>query len=133
MLFSFVCNLIGFVTLAGKQNHRAGCGKAQCRPDGFPAVGHADGLCPAGRGEAGAYFRHYVFRFLAAAVVCAHYDSVSILFGHRRHLGPFAAVAVASAAEQANQFPSGFNFAQGFKNVLQGIRGMGVVDNHRLR
>ena len=95
--------LIGFVTLARKQDGRPFLGGKYGGADGLPAVGDADCLHPGLGAEACLDLLDDVLGLLGAAVVGGDDDSVGEFLADCGHLRPLGPVPVASATEEAYQ------------------------------
>ena len=69
-----------------------------------------------------------MIRLLRARVIRCNNRHIRKPRDYRAHFGAFGAVAVASAAEYAEN-PPVCDLPQGGKNILQSIRRMGIIDN----
>ncbi len=116
--------LIGFVAFSGDEDDVVPTLSAQGLCDGLRAIGLDSGGEAV---EAGKDFGDNRHGILGARVVGGHNRFVGPSIDGCGHLGAFGAVAVAAAAEDADEAAGG-DVAEGREDVAQGIVGVGVVD-----
>ena len=124
--------LVVLVALAGDQHHVARPRLGDRHPDRGGAVElHAP--APVGRCRIPLHHRVRDGRgVLGARVVAGDDDAVGEPPGHRAHLGPLALVAIAAAAEHADELAAGSDRRpQRRQHLRQRIRRMRVIDDHQ--
>ena len=130
MVLLVVHFLVGLVALAAQGDHIAGLRVVHRPVDGLhPVADHLVG------GTAALQARQDVgddgLRVLGPGVVGGHHHEVRQLRRHAAHDGPLGPVPVAAAAEQGHGAALG-KALHGAEDVLQAVRGVGVVDQDRV-
>ena len=116
------------MALAGHQHHVVGAGHADRLGDRARAVAQDDRAGAVG--EAGDDVGDDRVAILAARIVVGDDRDIGAALGDRRHLRALAAVALAAAAEHADQLAGGKR-TQRAQRLFQRVRGVRVVDDHQ--
>ncbi len=122
-------DLVGLVSLAGDDHHIARPGERQRERDRGTAVGFDEDVVATLPGHALDDLGDDRLRVFAARIVGGRYRQVGEVGGDRAHERPLAAVAVAAAAEHAQQ-PAGGHRPHGAQDARQRIGCVRVVDEH---
>jgi hypothetical protein len=116
--------LVGFVAFAGDENEVAWSGEFDGAADGGFAI--FDNFV-VGELEAGFHIGEDLAGVFGAGVVGSEDDVVGEGFSGASHEGAFGFIAVAAAAEDAEE-ACGLEFAEGFEGVFDGVGGVSVVN-----
>jgi hypothetical protein len=116
-------DLVVLVALAGDHDDVARRGLGDRGPDRGPAI-DVDVERVGHRGQDLIEDRARIF---GARVIAGDHREIGLGRDHRAHLGALGRIAIAAAAEHADQ-PALGQRAQGVEDVVEGVGGVGVVD-----
>ncbi len=123
-------NLIILVAFAGHQDDVLLARLSKCQVDGpDPVVFH---LHRRGIAKTRHHVGHDPGRILGAGIVVGQDHPIRKLFRHGGHHGTLAAIPVATTAHQTPELALAVH-PQGLQRLLQGIRGVGIIDHGQRR